>query len=68
MTENGSPEGNYLVVIERDETGSHHFMANLAADLGKRGIATLRYQFPYMEKRGRRKQRLVADNPGISGA
>jgi hypothetical protein len=28
VTENGSPEGNYLVVIERDETGSHHFMAN----------------------------------------
>jgi predicted alpha/beta-hydrolase family hydrolase len=32
----------------------HPFMANLAADLGKRGIATLRYQFPYMEKHGRR--------------
>lgn len=33
---------------------SHPFMANLATDLGKRGIATLRYQFPYMEKHGRR--------------
>jgi uncharacterized protein len=32
----------------------HPFMANLATDLGKRGIATLRYQFPYMEKHGRR--------------
>jgi predicted alpha/beta-hydrolase family hydrolase len=32
----------------------HPFMANLAMDLGKRGIATLRYQFPYMEKHGRR--------------
>jgi uncharacterized protein len=32
----------------------HPFMANLATDLGKRGIATLRYQFPYMEKNGRR--------------
>ena len=32
----------------------HPFMANLAADLAGRGIATLRYQFPYMEKGGRR--------------
>ena len=32
----------------------HPFMANLANDLGRRGIATLRYQFPYMEKHGRR--------------
>jgi uncharacterized protein len=32
----------------------HPFMAALAADLAARGIATLRYQFPYMEKRGRR--------------
>jgi uncharacterized protein len=32
----------------------HPFMQNLAEDLSNRGIATLRYQFPYMEKRGRR--------------
>jgi hypothetical protein len=32
----------------------HPFMAKLATDLGTRGIATLRYQFPYMEKHGRR--------------
>ena len=32
----------------------HPFMVNLANDLGRRGIATLRYQFPYMEKHGRR--------------
>jgi uncharacterized protein len=32
----------------------HSFMQNLADDLSNRGIATLRYQFPYMEKRGRR--------------
>jgi uncharacterized protein len=32
----------------------HAFMANLANDLGSRGIATLRYQFPYMEKSGKR--------------
>ena len=32
----------------------HPFMANLASDLGQRGIATLRYQFPYMENLSKR--------------
>jgi predicted alpha/beta-hydrolase family hydrolase len=32
----------------------HPFMAAIAAGLAERGIATLRYQFPYMEKGGRR--------------
>jgi predicted alpha/beta-hydrolase family hydrolase len=35
--------------------GMHHaFMQTVAADLAERGIATLRYQFPYMEKGSRR--------------
>ena len=35
--------------------GMHHaFMQAVAADLAARGIATLRYQFPYMEKGSRR--------------
>jgi predicted alpha/beta-hydrolase family hydrolase len=35
--------------------GMHHpFMAAVAAELAQRGIATLRYQFPYMERGGRR--------------
>ncbi len=29
---------------------SHPFMHSIAAELGERGIATLRYQFPYMER------------------
>jgi uncharacterized protein len=33
---------------------AHPFMAAVAAELGQRGIATLRYQFPYMEQGGRR--------------
>src|SRR3954454_3221452 len=33
---------------------THPFMAAVAAELGERGIATLRYQFPYMEQGGRR--------------
>ena len=32
----------------------HPFLAGLAAELASRGIATLRYQFPYMEARRRR--------------
>jgi uncharacterized protein len=32
----------------------HPFMAAVAAELAERHIATLRYQFPYMERRSRR--------------
>jgi hypothetical protein len=32
----------------------HPFMAAVAGELAERGIATLRYQFPYMEQGGRR--------------
>jgi predicted alpha/beta-hydrolase family hydrolase len=33
---------------------AHPFMAAVAAGLAQRGIASLRYQFPYMERRSRR--------------
>ncbi len=36
---------------------THPFMAAVAAELGARGIATLRYQFPYMEQGGKRPDR-----------
>src|SRR6195256_3096753 len=42
---------------------SHPFMATVAAGLGTRGIATLRYQFPFMEKGGKRP-----DPPAIAHA
>jgi uncharacterized protein len=32
----------------------HPFMASVARELGQRGIATLRYQFPYMEQGAKR--------------
>src|SRR2546426_6208929 len=32
----------------------HPFMAAVARELGQRGIATLRYQFPYMEQGSKR--------------
>jgi predicted alpha/beta-hydrolase family hydrolase len=33
---------------------AHPFMAAVASELAERGIATLRYQFPYMEQGGKR--------------
>src|SRR5205814_10152526 len=33
---------------------NHPFMAAVTAELAERGIATLRYQFPYMEQGGKR--------------
>jgi len=41
----------------------HASMEAIAAGLGERGIATLRYQFPYMEKAGRRP-----DAPAVAHA
>jgi predicted alpha/beta-hydrolase family hydrolase len=32
----------------------HAFLSNLSDELAKRGVASLRYQFPYMERNGRR--------------
>jgi uncharacterized protein len=53
---NAAPDSKAcLVVAHGAGAGMRHvFMANLANDLAARGIATLRYQFPYMEKNGRR--------------
>ena len=33
---------------------SHSFMQSIATELAERGIATLRYQFPYMERKSKR--------------
>ena len=42
---------------------SHPFMETVATGLGERGIATLRYQFPYMEKGSKRP-----DAPAVAHA
>ena len=39
---------------------AHPFLASLAAELAAAGVATLRYQFPYMEQRRR-----VPDSPAV---
>ena len=42
---------------------THEFMASVAAGLGEREVATLRYQFPYMENGSKRP-----DSPAIAHA
>jgi uncharacterized protein len=42
---------------------AHPFMASFADGLGERGVATLRYQFPYMEKGSKRP-----DPPAVAHA
>jgi uncharacterized protein len=42
---------------------THPFMEKVAAGLGERGVASLRYQFPYMEKGSKRP-----DSPAIAHA
>lgn len=42
---------------------THAFMANVAQGLAARGVATLRYQFPYMEKGSKRP-----DSPALAQA
>jgi hypothetical protein len=53
---NAAPDSKACFVVAHGAGAGmrHVFMANLAGDLAARGIATLRYQFPYMEKNGRR--------------
>lgn len=51
------PSGAHACYVLAHGAGAgmeHSFMAAVAIELGARGIGTLRYQFPYMEQRGRR--------------
>jgi hypothetical protein len=47
---------------------SHPFMETVAAGLAERGIATLRYQFPYMEKGSKRPDTPAAAHAAIRAA
>ena len=44
----------YLVAHGAGAGMTHPFMAAIANDLAERGVATLRYQFPYMERGSKR--------------
>lgn len=51
------PEGSWALFVMGHGAGAgmrHVFMAEVAASLANLGVACLRYQFPYMERSGRR--------------
>ena len=57
------PEGAWASYVLAHGAGAgmrHHFMERIAGALGARGVATLRYQFPYVEAGSRRP-----DPPGV---
>ena len=47
---------------------THPFMEAVAAELGTRGVATLRYQFPYMQQGGRRPDQPSLAHATVRGA
>ena len=47
---------------------AHPFMAAVASGLAVRGIASLRYQFPYMEKGGKRPDPPQVAHAAVRGA
>jgi predicted alpha/beta-hydrolase family hydrolase len=54
LTRPASPAAAYVFGHGAGAGMAHHFMADAAAGLAAHGIATLRYNFPYMEKGSRR--------------
>jgi predicted alpha/beta-hydrolase family hydrolase len=48
------PRACYVIAHGAGAGMTHPFMTAVAIELAERGIATLRYQFPYMEQGGRR--------------
>ena len=63
LTKPSEPKACYVFAHGAGAGMMHAFMANVAAGLAERSIGTLRYQFPYMEKGGKRP-----DPPAIAHA
>ena len=63
LLEPASARAAYVLAHGAGAGMSHPFMTATAEQLADRGIATLRYQFPYMERGGRRP-----DPPGLAQA
>jgi predicted alpha/beta-hydrolase family hydrolase len=57
------PRACYVLAHGAGAGMTHPSMETIATGLGERGIATLRYQFPYMEKAGKRP-----DPPAVAHA
>jgi predicted alpha/beta-hydrolase family hydrolase len=58
-----SPRAAFVLAHGAGAGMNHPFMSDLASALGARGIATLRFQFPFMEEGSKRP-----DSPGIAHA
>jgi predicted alpha/beta-hydrolase family hydrolase len=58
-----APRAGYVLAHGAGAGMAHPFMARIAAGLAERQIATLRYQFPYMERGSRRP-----DSPKLAHA
>ena len=54
LTRPATPVAAYVFGHGAGAGMAHHFMADAAAGLAAHGVATLRYNFPYMEKGSRR--------------
>jgi uncharacterized protein len=63
LTRPQQPRACYVFAHGAGAGMTHSFMEKVAAGLGERGIATLRYQFPYMEKASKRP-----DAPAVAHA
>ena len=61
-------EGCFVVAHGAGAGMRHPFMAKLANDLAELRIATLRYQFPYMERHGKRPDTPVVCHAAVRAA
>src|SRR5260370_16953471 len=55
----------YLLAHGAGAGMAHPFMHAVAAELAERDIATLRYQFPYMEQRAKRPDPPTLPHPAV---
>ena len=64
------PEAKTLLVLAHGAGAGmrHRFMQDLADRLSDRGVATLRYQFPYMEAGGKRPDRPAVAQATVAAA
>ena len=66
-----APENAHACLVLAHGAGAgmtHPFMARIAGALAERGVATLRYQFPYMEQRSKRPDRPEVAHAAVRAA
>ena len=64
----GRPSVCYVMAHGAGAGMTHPFMTSIATGLCERGIATLRYQFPYMEQGGKRTDRPEVAHAAVRAA